>query len=43
MKAEDESSQQDVELEDLERMLALGRECDGEMSLEEMTALLAGE
>jgi hypothetical protein len=37
-----ESSEQNLEPEDLERMLALGRECDVEMSLEELTALLAG-
>jgi hypothetical protein len=37
-----ESSEQNLELEDLERILALGSVCDVEMSLEEMTALLAG-
>jgi hypothetical protein len=39
---ENESSEQNLEREDLECMLALERVCDDEMSLEEITALLAG-
>jgi hypothetical protein len=39
---ENKSSGQNLELEDLERMLALWRECDVEILMEELTALLAG-
>jgi hypothetical protein len=39
---ENGSSEQNLELNDLERMLALERVCVVEMSLEEMTAVLSG-